>query len=370
MNKILDVFYNQIISEAAKGEIDAFLKYNIVFSTEFVEENKRIDASSITDEVIIPTLKITDKEKFDKLLVEYVTLACNFYDDFDQLYDKFDDQSDNKELWRLKTIFVNLFANASIDDFNNPCEYLQRRINFINNSCEEKVWEGYSEILKSTISVEIKKDTLSNEAPYKFGVVAIDELGQEFDFPYIRFGISNNKAYVYAIQNSKKSINDSKKIKRGLYKVGEGFDLNEDNYENYEEGNLKDVSSSFVVAINMFASYLSTIGINEIVVPSILIERYNAKTMATKKRLDHHIIDEDRYNEIMKFNSDLQSNLTEKLLRTVMRLGSHYEDFKVLSYPMEVDSYLHFDITNQEECNNNLLRETNMLVKKGKNKTK
>ena len=66
MNKILDVFYNQIINEAAKGEIDAFLKYNIVFSTEFVEENKRIEASSITDEVIIPTLKITDKENFDK----------------------------------------------------------------------------------------------------------------------------------------------------------------------------------------------------------------------------------------------------------------------------------------------------------------
>ena len=72
----------------------------------------------------------------------------------------------------------------------------------------------------------------------------------------------------------------------------------------------------------------------------------------------------------MEFNNNLQSNLTEKLLRTVMRLGSHYEGFGVLSYPMEVDSFLHFDITDQETCNNILLKETNNLVKKGKNKIK
>lgn len=364
MDKILDIFYNQIVNEAANGEIDAYLIYNICFSTNIFEKGIRIDAENKYDEVIVPTLNIDKKEEFDKLLCEYILLAMPFYDEFEKLYQRFDcEKSDeNKLRLNIKTLFVNLFSNATLEDFNNPCEFLRKRIDFINNNCEEKFSTIFSEELNASFDISIEKDKISNETPYQFIISITDDENKRFDLPSIKFGIYDGKAYIYAMQNRKDVITDSKKINRLLYKIGEGFDQNIDNKDLYEEGNLKDVTSSFLVALNMFISYLNTIGIKEIVVPSILIERWNAKEVSSRKRLYFNRINEEEYEKLKEFHNDLQSNLTEKLVRTCMRLGSHYEDFKILSLPMEIDDSLHIDISNNKTCNNHLLRVTRDVV--------
>ena len=59
--------------------------------------------------------------------------------------------------------------------------------------------------------------------------------------------------------------------------IFENFDTKNDTFENYGEGNLKDVSASFVVASNIVLGLLASKGITDIVIPSILIERWNAK---------------------------------------------------------------------------------------------
>lgn len=334
--KTLDIFYNQIVEEAKKGRINCFFYYNIIFNTKV--ENKEYLAD-INEDLIIPTLDIKNKQEFDELLKKYVHKCLQFYDN-----KNYPEEILNDPLNKEKMIITLLFANATFEDFANPNEYLKRRINFLDNYIDF-LNLGYSEILKTNIKIKIEKDKLNNETPYQFMV----ECGNSI-LPRLKFGISDNVAYIYAIQN-KDEI--SKKINRALYKVGEGFDKTNDNYELYEEGNLNDVTPSFLLVANIFISYLKRIGINNIKICSFLPERWNAKLIANKLRK----IDSEEQLKI-------QNNLTEKFIRTFLRLEHHYDNLKVLSYPMEDSSYLSMYNYNDVKCNNSLLSETSELCSK------
>ena len=59
-------------------------------------------------------------------------------------------------------------------------------------------------------------------------------------------------------------------------------------------------------------------------------------------------------------------NLTNKLVRTFLRLAYHYEAIEVSSYPYEEDTNLHLEISgDMNECSNGLLWETGRLVRDG-----
>ena len=60
----------------------------------------------------------------------------------------------------------------------------------------------------------------------------------------------------------------------------------------------------------------------------------------------------------------IQNNLTNKLIRTFLRLGVHYNNIDVISLPGEIDSILHIEIDNSKKvtCNNKLLYETGLMV--------
>ena len=157
-------------------------------------------------------------------------------------------------------------------------------------------------------------------------------------------------------------------MNRKLFKIGENFDTKNDTYENYKEGNLKDVSASFVVASNIALGLLSSKGINDIVVPSILIERWNAK----EKNIIVRSGREENKEEYIETNKDehneIQRNLTEKLLRTFLRIISHNNTFEVMSYPFDIDSSLHIRTSPELDCNNSLLNETFLIGEKANSK--
>ncbi len=354
---ILDIFYNEIIKEASCGKIETYFTYNIIFSTKIVDNYIYV---ATNEDLLVPTLYINDKEKFDSLLVEYVEIAKSFYKDSSHF-----EGTDEKNI--VKTIMALLFSNATIEDFNNPCAFLQKRIDFINNTEEFSSNLGYSDILSANLKAKIEKDKVYNETPYQFTLEAEDESNNKFYFPHIKFGISEGTLYIYAIQNGKEKSN-SKKVSRALYKIGEGFDSKEDNFEKYEEGNLMDITSSFLVAINILISYYYNKGINKIEVPSILIERWNAKEIANQRRLDLNIINSETYDNNKDSHIEIQRNLTEKLIRTFLRLKQHYPNIEINSLPMENDSTLKISINNLEECNNKLLDETKNIISPNKMK--
>lgn len=116
-----------------------------------------------------------------------------------------------------------------------------------------------------------------NETPNSIQIILTDG-NENYYFPRIRYGINGDVCYIYALQNEIESDeNIKKKTNRRLFKTNENFDSSKDNEEIYGVGNLKDVTSSFVVASNIFLGLLLEKGITKVEVPSILVEGWIGK---------------------------------------------------------------------------------------------
>lgn len=372
MNDI-NVFYDEIINEASTGRVDCFFMMNLLFSTYLKEENKTIEGKKDDDgRYLIPTLVIKNKENFNKLLTEYLALAKSKYD-LTKYYEALEfDDIENPEHIINKLILTTLWANATYDDFNWSEEFLRKQILFLKDNTFSEYNEptiiGYSEMLGGYLEIENIPEPILNETPTSLKISLIEpETNERYTFPLVRYGIKDDKCYIYAVQKNKKfdvDNNFKKKVNRRLFKIGENFDTKNDTYENYKEGNLKDVSASFVVASNIVLGLLSSKGINDIVVPSILIERWNAK----EKNIVLRSKKEEKPKEYIETNKDehngIQSNLTEKLLRTFLRIVSHNNTFEVIAYPFDIDSSLHIRTCSELDCNNSLLNETFLIGEK------
>lgn len=367
------VFYDEIINEASTGRVDCFFMMNLLFSTYLKEENKTIEAKKDDDgRYLIPTLVIKNKESFNKLLTEYLTLARTKYD-LTKYYEalEFSDIKNHEQVIN-KLILTILWANATYDDFSDSEEFLRKQIAFLKDNTFSEYNEptiiGYSEMLGGYVEIENISEPILNETPNSLKISLVEpETNEKYTFPLVRYGIKDGKCYIYAVQKNKKfdiDNNFKKKVNRKLFKIGENFDTKNDTYENYKEGNLKDVSASFVVASNIALGLLSSKGINDIVVPSILIERWNAK----EKNIIVRSGREENKEEYIETNKDehneIQRNLTEKLLRTFLRIISHNNTFEVMSYPFDIDSSLHIRTSPELDCNNSLLNETFLIGEK------
>lgn len=368
MNKsILDVFYNVLIKEAMVGRVDCYFKYNIRFDTKIISSNLDYIGND-NNSLLVPTLLIKNKEEFDKLLVEYVEKAMEFYGD-DNFCDEVIDSNyydDELGISKEKVIMTMLWSNATIEDFNDPCKFLKKRISFFELGELEKFLQeelvGYSKLLGYDINVMIEKNGLENETPYslKVNLVTVDNGARIYEFPKVYFGIYDGDGYIYAIQNDRYRLinsNYTKKIDRLLYKVNEGLDVKSDTSENYGIGNLKDVTPNFVVVANIMMGLFKNNNINKIKVPSILISRWNAKMILLQNRIDKKISSEiidDLENKFIY----IQSNLTEKFLRVFRRLCYHHSTMMISSSPYELSSNLEISILDGiNVCNNQLLDE-------------
>ena len=359
MRDIKKIFYEGIVPEAMQGKINVYFNYSVAFSTYIVPSNKKYVCKLDNQELEIPMLVIKDKELFDKWLTLYVYKALDFYDDgnfYDEIkYGKYDDKN---MICKEKLILVCLFANATVEDFNDPINFLRKRINFMNNHSNEKRPLGYSDDLKANIDVIICKDTINNEGTGQFIIKAYDER-EKYIFPRVKFGISDDMVYVYAIQNEDENTGElSKKINRRLYKVGEGFvDLG-------NEENPKDITASFLVVLNMFIRYFNDRGYTKIIVPSMLNVRWNSKKIIHDAKYKKGKIDLSKKIELDRQLEYIQSNLTNKLIRTFLRLACHYNNIDVTAFPYEIDSSLHMEINNAipAKCNNKLLYGTGEMI--------
>lgn len=356
--RILDIFYNEIVNEASKGRIDCYFYYNIIFHTKF--EDSFIEATSSVDDVIIPTLNITNKNRFDDLLITYVIKALDFYDDNNFHFDAI-----KEGISREKIIMSLLWSNATWEDFNDPCNYLRKRINFFDSSVfkdlvDKRVLLGTSEmLLGSDISCRVDINKLENETPYSLNIFLSKEDNNSlsvYQLPRIYFGIDNDVVYLYAIQQDKiknfEKNSYQKKINRLMYKVDHGLDVHDETFDNYDVGNIKDVTPSFLVAANIALGLFRKMGYSKVVIPSFLITRWNSKRISNNFK-EHRGIDRNELEQV-----EIQKNLTEKLIRTFLRLTYHHSGIEVLNYVSEDSSYLSLYLLSKDKCNNLLLEET------------
>ena len=364
---ILDIFYNYVIKEAMNGSINCFIRYCIAFNTYIFEDNEKYISNINIPNVIIPTLTIKNKQRFNELLIRYVNLCLNFYDNNNYLQEvivkeDFDQTRNSKE----KLIMSLLWSNATYDDFEHPEEYLLRRIAFLENYTEKKV-SFNSEILNGNVSVKVVKDNIHNETPFKL-VSSIENEGDIYYLPEVKFGICDDTVYFYAIQKKDNGVtNYNKKINRLLYKVGEGFDSLEDNYSIYEEGNLKDISAPFLVALNIAINYFNSLGYDKFNASSILISRWNAKKIIVHLKNKANLLKDGEESKLLEEQDIIQKNITDKFLRTFLRLSHHYPSIEVTSYPFDTDSYLHLNISGKLISNNTLLNDLGSKINNGNN---
>ena len=374
MINIIDLFFDNIAKEAAGGRVDCNMMYNVLFETKVNGKYlyKSPDNIKNNNALFIPTLEINNLEEFNNSLLAYYDKAKDFYKDSIDEEDDFD-----------KTIITLLWNNACEEDFKNPVNYINKYISFLDKPLdleEDPESIGYSEILDSEIEVSLKQEPIYEETPYALYIRSKnDEL--YYDFPVVRFGIKDETAYIYAVQQLRETNNSlenekyKKKIHRKLFKVNENFQKEEkiDNIENPE--NLTGINPSALISLSVLLSKLEEVGITKIEVPSFLPVRYNAKEISFLVKKDilkrKGYSDEDilnTFNDLTKSHEEIQRNLSDKLLRNLRRLEYNFSNVDVTSFPMELDTSTHMILSEYEDCNNPLLKEIYELSQKKKYK--
>lgn len=342
----MDLFYKEFIKEAKVGRINCGMYFNILFNTSIYNNDKLEVLTKSDSDLLVPTLIIKNKEKFDILLKEYINLAKQFY---------FDRQMDVSNVEKM--LMATLFSNMTSNDFNNIEEFLKLRISFIKDVSLKKFENEvnyYSEILKENIIIKLEKNYPYDETPYSLNI-RFNSGNIDCFLPSIKIGINNDTCYIYAIQNIKQEKNDySKKINRKLFLINENF-VDESN----DLENIKDVTMSFVFVTSILFGILEQLGINKVKVSPLLIERWNAKRIMFDIKEEYH----KNTNKLSTLNGDIenhdyiQSNLTEKFIRTFRRIVYHFNNINITSYPYELDDYLNLTNNGNYSCNNPLLDE-------------
>ena len=339
----------EFIIEAGKGEINAYFTYNIIFET--IIGTKKVTTSEVKEGTIIPCLTIKNLEDFTKLLEIYIKKSLEFYD-----LSSFD----GNEKEKIKMIIASLFADATFDDFTDSIKFLNRRIAFFENAKEENLKSTFITSLNSTLNASIVKDKvvkgkIYNETPYSFQSTLRSDDGI-FILPEVKFGIMDDTLYIYAIQNSpQEKTNYTKKINRALYKVNDGF-------TDESTADLKDTTASFLIVSAILLSYMQTKNITKIKISSMLIERWNAKRIAISKKAKIKKLTNEESEELIKEQERIQANLTEKFIRTFLRLSQQYRNLEITAYPYEIDSYLSLETTGKLISDNPLLNDISFSI--------
>lgn len=345
---MIKVFYEEVIKEASMGNVESYFTYNLLFNTSIPECGIKYEVCNKYSHLLVPTLYINNKGLFDKLLGEYLVLALEFYSE-DPLFKEFSDNN----YFKCKTILSLLWSNASFDDFLNPLKFLTKRIEFLKNEVSELSFQ--SDAFNACVKSETKKSAISSETPYCFKS-SIDDGENSFALPDVYYGICDNSLYIYAIQKSKKiSICDEafyKNINRKFYKINGGIDVKNDTYENYGEGNLKDITPSF-----MYAAFLliSSSNVDKVYVDGFLPLRWNAKEIISMRKKDR--CEEFDLEKSFDEHVVVQNNLTQKFMRNFYRIEKQVSGIN-LSYSSDSPATPSvFSIENSLSSENILLSE-------------
>lgn len=365
---ILKIFYEEILPFASKRgviEIDG-ISYNIHFNS--IVENKEYRTDSH-----VPLLTINNVLEFNKVLIEYVMKEYEILKN-PIFYDKLVDMCGYQESDQIKYIMTIVFYNAREEDFKNPISFLKTRIDFIENNYLNSKYNEFNTVINlgdKEIEVASSLQLPSLETPYVFKsrIKYIEnDKAKYYDLPNISYGISNNTAYIYAIQRSKMA-NDSKKINRFLYKVNKDLVDSDEFYEymnNKDEDifypeNITDVTHNSVLALSIFLGILKRENITQIIAVDYLPLRYQSKQEANIRKVNLLKViynEQEIENKISDFN-DIQNinqnNMTNKFIRTFNRVNYHLNNLNILAFPGEIDNSMHIKINDNRIENHHLI---------------
>ena len=396
-----DIFFNGIIPEANRSEVtinetDGYEHiYNIGFNA--CVEGK-LNSGSFDDPK--PILMINNKKQLLNMLEKYILEV-----------DKTDNYFSNCEYeQKIKAYMSFVWNNAIYEDFANPCAYLKKQIDFLQTPKLELGEFTYAENIDfssvlnsknkdkvemlngSDIVVNVKRQGIKKEAPYAFEVKVVQNAtGEEYLLPTIRYGISNDECYIYAIHDQNKSDEKESRIAKSVDKVfatlNDGIEsaetdefneleaqylspynnsyLNEDNdlVLDYFPENISRISPMAIVSLTVFLDSLLKHKIDKIKVVSCLPVRYYGKELFyLKKHLyitnSKNLTKEDSDKLLLEYKKEhlrIQKNLSEKIIRNFRRLTYHFDNCAILLDPFDYDEHLHFRTKEFTNSNSPLL---------------
>lgn len=169
-----------------------------------------------------------------------------------------------------------------------------------------------------SVNIKIDKEPIYEESPY---AIKCEIDGNKL--PNIKFGISKGTAYIYiyAIQEN----NFDRNFKRKTYKVNNHSFI--DDFINPE--NLSGVAPTAFIALTLLLGLFNNLGIKNIIVPSILPVRWNAKKIANNKRINNKI----------------------------KNIAFHFNNINITSFPFDYDECIHITQNDNIISNNKLLYE-------------
>ena len=342
----------EFLEEASRGEVDICGdKWPVAFNTIIEEEGK--PKKELFQERNISTLHIKREEEFLEVLKEYLDLEIQK----DRKMARFI-KEDAKG--RIKWLLMYLFSYATTEDFINPISYIHKRIDFLKDETFKDLSSPISislgdRMLDTELEVQREDAPIAMETPNKINMTIKNKEGDSFSLPSIYYGIrEENKepvCYIYSLLNPKDKEEEtkfSKKINRFLFKINNGV-------EHKEEEDIKDVSMSFVLALNIFISLLQKRNIKKIKVVNYLPISYLARDLTAENS--------ERREELLERNQRIQENQTEKLIRTFRRLCVQNSAMQVETYPYELDEFLTLSLNERKkELDNMLIEETNRQI--------
>lgn len=391
--------------------------YKILFSEDlpnFIFDFREDEAIDFIENVLNNYTEQYDfyKEKAQKILqrlkqknnenTSAPVMIVNDYKQFFELLRQFYEKDIELYFWRTgrsafprfekDNFFEQIWLRATPDDFNNPEEFLRKQVGMVNDTTfhkyDEETYLGKIDFLDNNIlcvknGIARTWDENSREIEitiYDKNYYERKELFHRphYTLPVIRYGIyeKNGKKVcsIGSIQDKSDSYEQtdlSKKINRKRYKVNESV----------PEEDTHQVEPKNILALSIFINLLNKEGITEIEVPILYVLDYDYHTKRNRQILEdfkrewpEEEIQEnsEQYKRACYYfnksydKQDLISEIkTERLLLTFRRLLQHYTNGSIISYPGDVDSYMHLSIPivkSEKNINGSIFKELYQLI--------
>lgn len=346
-----ELFY-ELLKEASLGKVKLNDQVWPISFNSIIYENDRVKISYINEQNIT-TLVIRNEDEFFNLLDKYMKLE-------QKRNRKTIPFLEDKEKMKEKLYMAYLFVNATTEDFLKPKELLERNIAFLEDHTFQDLDQGVlldlrDTILDSNLKIMNKEQSVLMETPQRleFSFVKVEN-GKTLRYllPSISYGIcekdGKKECYIYSILNPKQKFNSKeeetfgKKVTRKLYKINKDVDKKESvEYHDYMAGkdsyfpeNISLVSPSAVFVLACFLSFLEQKQITRVKAVPYLPLRYLSRDIAASQ------VDESLKEKLIARNNAIQTNITDKFIRTFRRVSYHLPSVHIITYPYEVDEFL------------------------------
>lgn len=350
-DQIYDMFINEIAGKK-EVQIEDF-SYNVALNYNIEDtkcENKRcnIDES-------LPSININNVELFKEKLDAYIKTLRGKSDVWNDI--PFSSEED-----KIKYTAAMLFVNATFEDFEYPYKYMDKYIAALKDDTfkalkEEKNICKLTNFKDATLKVKSKNQSIFLETPQKleFSLSKIMQDGNEYtvSLPSVScfcYEDGKNKILnIAALQNkridkSKEKNVFEKQVNREKFKLNEGVDKEE-----------QDVEPLAILSLATAIFLAKQKGITKVRMPDFMPMRWYAKSLANEKKSRHKNLD---LEELKEEQIRIQTNVTDKFLRTMIRIEEQIGMVDIGLIPGVLGDYLDCNITDKQVDNpNKILKE-------------